>query len=122
MLFYISFYGSLALAAALFAGNVALIAHSAVSDYRASRRREQDSRSWLAAGLQPRTVEEVAMLEGRSLTGITSDSNEAFLAAYEPQPGDLDGLAVVVEYTPSDVPAVSEPLPVPTTEPATVKA
>ena len=43
--------------------------------------------------LQPQTVEQVLTLERADATGWTSDSQEQFLAPYEPHKGDLDGLA-----------------------------
>lgn len=94
---FASFYGGLALCTALFAFNMSRIFVWAWQDALAGRARTQASRQWLALGLPPRTVEEVAILEGRSVVAWTSDSAESFLAPYTPQPGDLDGLAKAVQ-------------------------
>lgn len=81
--------------ALLMAANFILLATGAISEHRARVLIRQDSLAALAAGFAPRTVEEVFLLEGRAFTGLTSDSLESFLAPYEPQPHDLDGLAAV---------------------------
>jgi hypothetical protein len=58
----------------------------------------------------PQTIEQVLELERGTATGWTSDSQEAFISPYEPQQGDLDGLAAAAAQS---SPAPAEPAEAP---------